>query len=100
MNSEGWGRAFLARCGINSDNESDVRASYENCREAHARWLATGQGEIDADAYSMLVDAIKDLYGSPVFPLHWPAPTLVMMPQPLRNLLPRTSGTTEPSVAS
>lgn len=89
MDSEGWGRKFLARCGINPDDEADVRASYENCREAHARWLATGQGDIDADAYSMLVDAIKDLYGWQQFPLDWPAPTLVMMPQPLRNLLPR-----------
>lgn len=98
MSSEGWGRKFLARCGINPDDETDVRATYEACREAHARWLATGQGDIDAESYGMLVDAIRDLYGSPVFPLHWPAPTLVYMPQPLRNLLTRTSGPAAPSV--
>ena len=89
MDSEGWGRTFLARCGINPDDESDVRATYEACREAHARWLATGQGDIDADAYGMLVDAIKDLYGWQQFPPRWPAPTLVMMPRPLRNILTR-----------
>ena len=100
VTSEGWGRKFLARCGINPDDETDVRATYEACREAHARYLATGQGDIDAESYGLLVDAIKDLYGSPVFPLHWPAPTLVMMPQPLRNLLPRASGTGAPGVAS
>lgn len=98
MTGEGWGRTFLARCGINPDDESNVRASYESCREAHARWLATGQGEIDAESYGMLVDAIRDLYGWQQFPLDWPAPTLVYMPQPLRNHLTRTSGTAAPSV--
>ncbi len=37
----------------------------------------------------MLVDAIKDLYGWTVFPYNWPAPTLVLLTRPLRNLLPR-----------
>lgn len=36
MDSEGWGRTFLARCGVNPDDETDVRATYENCRESAA----------------------------------------------------------------
>ena len=84
-----WGRKFLERCGIDPDDPADVRATYESCREAHARWLATSEGEIDADAHGLLVDAIRDLYGWDRFPLDWPAPTLVLMPQPFRNLLQR-----------
>lgn len=85
-----WGRKFLERCDVDPGDMADVRATYEPCREAHARWLATGEGEITAEAYGMLVDAIRDLYGWDEFPLDWPQPTLVLMPQPFRNLLTRT----------
>jgi hypothetical protein len=85
----GWGRAFLARCGIDPDDPVDVRATYESCREAHAKWLATGAGEMGDETYYTLADAIKDLYGWRDFPLDWPAPVLVRMAQPLRNLLQR-----------
>lgn len=86
----GWGRKFLERCGVDSDDPADVRATYESCRDAHGRWLALGEGDMDGETYYTLVDAIKDLYGWGQFPFDWPAPTLVMMRQPIRNLLPRT----------
>lgn len=92
VDEPGWGRGFLARCGIDPGDPADVRAAYESCREAYGRWLASGEGEIDADAYWMLVGAVKDLYGWDVFPWDWPGPTLVFMPRPLRNLLRRTTG--------
>ena len=85
----GWGRKFLVRCGIDPDDPAEVRAGYESTREAYGRWLARGEGEIDGECYYMLVDAVKDLYRWDVFPWDWPAPTLVFMPRPLRNLLRR-----------
>ena len=89
--ASGWGRNFLARCDIDPDDPADVRGAYESCREAHGCWLATREGEMDGQTYYTLVDAIKDLYGWRDFPLDWPAPTLVFMREPLRNLLPRPS---------
>lgn len=85
-----WGRKFLERCGIDPDDPSDVRAAYTSCREAHARWLAPAEGDMDADTYWMLVDAIRDLYNWDRIPLDWPGPTLVLVPHPFRNLLSRT----------
>lgn len=85
----GWGRKFLVRCGIDPDDPADVRAGYESCRTSHGRWLATGDGDMDGGTYYMLVDAIKDLYGWTDFPLDWPAPILVLMSEPFRNLIPR-----------
>lgn len=84
-----WARAFLQRAGIDPDDPADVRASFESCRAAHARWLASRAGEIDADAYRDLLYVIRALYGWTQWPLDWPPPTLVLMTQPLRNLLPR-----------
>lgn len=37
----------------------------------------------------MLVYAIRSLYGWTQWPWDWPAPTLVPMTEPLRNLLQR-----------
>jgi hypothetical protein len=85
----GWGAKFLRRCGVDPDDPADVRAAYEGAREAYGRWLAGHGGEIDDETYYTLVDAIKDLYGWAMFPYDWPAPTLVLLNQPLRNLLPR-----------
>lgn len=89
MTDPGWGRAFLVRCDIDPDDLADIRAAYESCRDAHAQWMASGEGEMDGETYYMLVDAIKDLMGWEYFPLDWPGPTLVMLAQPLRNLIPR-----------
>ncbi len=89
----GWGRGFLVQCDIDPDDPADVRAAYESSRAAYGLWLWTQKGEIDNEAYYMLVDAIKDLYGWTDLPLHWPAPTLVRMTQPLRNTLRRTKPT-------
>lgn len=88
MSCEGWGRRFLERCGVDPDDPADVRATYESCRDAHGRWLATRDGDMDGETYRMLVDAIRDLYGWEELPLDWPGPTLALMSQPLRNLLP------------
>lgn len=87
-----WGRSFFERCDIDPDNEADVRDAYESCRELHARWLWTGEGEIDGGTYYMLVDAIKDLYSWGHFPLDWPPPIIVRMSQPLKNTLARKPG--------
>jgi hypothetical protein len=92
----GWGRKFLERCDINPDDETDARAAYESCRADHARWLATGEGEMDGGTYWALVDAIKDLYDSERLPSDWPAPGLVRMAQPLRNSLTRPTATETP----
>lgn len=89
----GWGRGFLMQCDIDPDDPADVRAAYESCRTSYALWLWRGEGEIDDEAYWMLVDAVKDLYGWTELPLDWPAPTLVRMAQPFRNLIPRIKPT-------
>lgn len=88
---QGWGRAFLLDCNIDPDDEADVRAAYEACRRSHGRWLVSGEGEMNADVYYMLVDAVKNIYGWECFPFDWPAPTLVLLRRPLRNLMPRRS---------
>ena len=87
----GWGRKFLVRCGVDPGDPADVRATYESCRADYVLWLAKRSGEIDDESYYTLVAAITDLYGWEQFPLDWPAPTLVMMARPLRNLLTRTA---------
>lgn len=92
----GWGRAFLLRCGIDPDDPADVRAGYESCRTSHGRWLATGDGDMDAGTYYMLVEAIEDLYGWSDWPLGWLAPTLVLMAEPFRDLIPRAKKTETP----
>lgn len=82
----GWGREFLGRCGIDPDDPRMVRDLYESCRTGHAEWLASGVGEMDGEAYYMLVDAIKELYGWECFPLDWPAPILVLMQRPMSKI--------------
>lgn len=89
----GWGRKFLERCDIDPDDAAEVRATYESCRTDHGVWLRTGAGEMDGGTYYMLVDAIKDLCGWTDFPLDWPAPILVLMAEPFRNLIPRSKKT-------
>jgi hypothetical protein len=91
MAESGWGAKFLRRCDVDPDDPADVRAVYESCREAYGRWLATRVGDIDDETYYTLVGAIEDLYGweRTQWPLDWPAPTLVLLTRPLRNLLPR-----------
>lgn len=85
----GWGRGFLQQCEIDPDDPVDVRDAYESCRTQYGLWLWSQKGEIDDDAYYMLVDAIKDLYEWDTFPLDWPGPYLVRMTEPLRNTLKR-----------
>lgn len=89
----GWGRGFLVQCDIDPDNPAEVREAYESCRASYGLWLWRRKGEIDDEAYWMLVDAIKDLYGCTDLPLDWPAPTLVRMTQPFRNTLRRAKPT-------
>jgi hypothetical protein len=98
----GWGRRFLEQCEINPDDPADVRDAYDACRAQYGLWLWSQKGQIDDDAYYMLVDAIKDLYEWDAFPLDWPAPTLVRMTQPFRDLLkraPRPSAANAPLLA-
>lgn len=86
----GWGRGFLEQCEIDPDDPADVRDAYDACRAQYGLWLWSQKGQIDDDAYYMLVDAIKDLYEWDAFPLDWPGPYLVRMTEPLRNTLKRT----------
>jgi hypothetical protein len=85
----GWGRGFLVSCDIDPEDPGSVREAYETCRRSHALWLRTGEGEMDGDAYYMLVDAIQDLYGWEHWPLEWPGPYLFLQDKPFRNLLQR-----------
>jgi hypothetical protein len=84
-----WARNFLTRCGTNPDDQQHVRATYEATRDDHAKWMLGLGGEIDAETYGTLVYAVRALYGWLDWPLDWPAPTLVRMAQPFRNLLER-----------
>lgn len=66
-----------------------MRAAYESCREQYAGWLVDREGEIDAEAYYMLVDALYDAYGWQSWPWEWPPPHVVVLSEPLKNALPR-----------
>jgi hypothetical protein len=85
----GWGRGFLQQCEIDPDDPAEVRAAYESCQRAYALWLRTGEGDVDGEAYYMLVESIQDLYGWDAYPLDWPAPYLFLQDKPFRNLLQR-----------
>lgn len=87
-----WAHRFLARCGANPDDPDDVRATYEATRDDHAKWMTGLGGEINAETYGTLVYAVRALYGWLDWPLDWPAPTLVRMAEPFRNLLTRQQG--------
>ncbi len=84
-----WGRDYLRQCGLDPDDPNAVRTAYEICREAHGDWLF-GEGDMDADTYYTLVDAIRSSYSWDEWPWDWPPPIVVRLTTPLRNLLPRT----------
>jgi hypothetical protein len=88
-----WAREFLVGCGIDPDDPADVRSKFEATREGYIAWRIGQPSEIDEEAYQALVYAIRAVFGWVHWPFDWPAPHVVLMSKPLRNLLPRVRGT-------
>lgn len=84
-----WARDFLRSCGIDPDDDADVRTACVAARDSHVQWRLGESDAIDADAYEMLLYAIRANAGWVHWPLDWPAVHIALMTQPLRNLLTR-----------